>query len=240
MAATPRTSGPAEAEISRGPVIGPEDRARAPRPAKRRTRPLFGLRVHPGRLALAVFRLPLPLYRRGWGSLLGHTFLLLVHAGRKSGTIYSSVAMALTYDPATQEAVICSVRGERADWVRNIRVRPALQVRIGPESFTPQQRFLTKDERFDVAVEFRRRPSMATTAAHAHLRLGRSTLRRRRKSLRPQSPLRGSPAGGLHAALTASQSCSSGGNRHFCSPRMNRRRPSWLRRPPPDGTSEAA
>jgi hypothetical protein len=45
------------------------------------------LRVRPGRLALAVFRLPLPLYRRGWGSLLGHTFLLLVHVGRKSGTI---------------------------------------------------------------------------------------------------------------------------------------------------------
>jgi hypothetical protein len=65
--------------------------------------------------------------------------------------------MALTYDPATQEAVICSVWGEHADWVRNIRARPALQVPIGRESFTPEQRFLTEDERFDVAVEFRRR-----------------------------------------------------------------------------------
>jgi hypothetical protein len=41
--------------------------------------------------------------------------------------------------------------------VRNLRVRPALQVRIGRESFTPEQRFLTEDERFDVAVESRRR-----------------------------------------------------------------------------------
>jgi deazaflavin-dependent oxidoreductase (nitroreductase family) len=82
---------------------------------------------------------------------------LLVHVGRKSGTIYSSVAMALTYDRATQEAVICSVWGEHADWVRNIRIRPALQVRTGRESFTPEQRFLSEDERFDVAVEFRRR-----------------------------------------------------------------------------------
>jgi hypothetical protein len=65
--------------------------------------------------------------------------------------------MALPYDPAKQEAVICSVWGERADWVRNIRVRPALHVRIGRESFIPAQRFLTADERFDVAVEFRRR-----------------------------------------------------------------------------------
>jgi deazaflavin-dependent oxidoreductase (nitroreductase family) len=138
-------------------VSEPQDRPRAPGSGKRRTRSLFGLRVRPGRLALAVFRLPLGLYRRGWGSLLGHTFLLLVHVGRKSGTIYSSVAMALTYDRATKEAVICSVWGERADWVRNLRVRPALQVRIGRESFTPEQRFLSEDERFDVAVEFRRR-----------------------------------------------------------------------------------
>ena len=30
-------------------------------------RPLLGVRKRPGRLALAVFRLPLPLYRAGWG-----------------------------------------------------------------------------------------------------------------------------------------------------------------------------
>jgi hypothetical protein len=46
---------------------------------------------------LAVFRLPLRLYRRGWGWLLGDTFLLLVHAGRKTGKPYSTVAMALSY-----------------------------------------------------------------------------------------------------------------------------------------------
>ena len=30
-------------------------------------------------------RLPLPLYQRGWGWLLGRTFLLVTHAGRKTG-----------------------------------------------------------------------------------------------------------------------------------------------------------
>jgi hypothetical protein len=111
MAASQGTPGPADAEARRRPVSGSQDRPRAPGSVKRRTRSLFGLRVRPGRLALAVFRLPVALYRRGWGSLLGHTFLLLVHVGRKSGTIYSSVAMALTYDRATKEAVICSVWG---------------------------------------------------------------------------------------------------------------------------------
>ena len=92
----------------------------------------------------------------GWGWLLGHTFLLLDHAGRKTGQRHSTAAMVLSYDPETQEAVICSAWGQDTDWIRNIRVRPALQVQIGRESFAPEQRFLSADESFAVAVEFRR------------------------------------------------------------------------------------
>ena len=128
-----------------------------PRPAGRRSKPFLGLRRQPGRLALAVFRLPLLLYRQGWGWLLGDTFLLLVHEGRKTGKRYCSVAMVLRYEPRTQEAVICSAWGEDADWIRNIRGRPALRVQIGRASFTPQQRFLTQDESLAVLAGFVRR-----------------------------------------------------------------------------------
>jgi deazaflavin-dependent oxidoreductase (nitroreductase family) len=114
---------------------------------------------------LVVFRLPLMLYRRGWGGLLGHTFLLLVHAGRKTGKPHQAVAMVLKYNPHTHEAVICSAWGPDTDWVRNIRARPALRVQIGRESFTPQQRFLSEDESFSVAVEFRRRHPYRTRLA---------------------------------------------------------------------------
>ena len=96
----------------------------ASHPAGQRAKPLLGLRRKPGRLALAIFRIPLPLYRRGWGWLLGHTFLLLVHAGRKTGKPHSATAMVLRYDPQTHEAVIFSAWGQDTDWVRNIRVRP--------------------------------------------------------------------------------------------------------------------
>ena len=122
----------------------------------RSAKPLLGVRRQPGRLALAVFRLPLPLYRRGWGWLLGHTFLLLVHAGRKTGKLHSTVAMVLRHDPETHEVVICSGWGRNADWIRNIQIRPALQVQIGRESYRPEQRFLSEDESFAVVVEFRR------------------------------------------------------------------------------------
>jgi deazaflavin-dependent oxidoreductase (nitroreductase family) len=119
--------------------------------------PLFGLRGRPGCLALAVFRLPLPLYRRGWGWLLGDTFLLLVHAGRKTGKPYSTVAMVLSHDPRTRESVICSAWGKDTDWIRNIRAHPALKVQIGRDSFTPGQRFLAEDESVAALTEFQHR-----------------------------------------------------------------------------------
>jgi deazaflavin-dependent oxidoreductase (nitroreductase family) len=129
----------------------------ASHPANRAAKPLLGLRRKPGRLALAVFRLPLPLYRRGWGWLLGHTFLLLVHAGRKTGKPHFATAMVLRYDPQTREAVIFSAWSQDTDWIRNIRVRPALQVQIGRESFAPEQRFLSEEESLTVVAGFRRR-----------------------------------------------------------------------------------
>jgi deazaflavin-dependent oxidoreductase (nitroreductase family) len=126
-------------------------------PAARKSHPLLGLRRRPGRLALAVFRLPLLLYRRGWGWLLGDTFLLLVHAGRTTGRRYCTVAMVLRYDPRIREAVICSAWGKDADWIRNIQGRPALQVQIGRDSFTPQQGFLSEEESLAVLSEFQHR-----------------------------------------------------------------------------------
>jgi deazaflavin-dependent oxidoreductase (nitroreductase family) len=120
-------------------------------------KPLLGVRGRPGRLALAVFRLPLPLYQRGWGWLLGRTFLLVTHAGRKTGKRRETVAMTLAYDPRTHEAVIFSGWGPNADWIRNIRANPALRIQIGRESYTPEQRFLSEDESLAVVVEFQRR-----------------------------------------------------------------------------------
>jgi deazaflavin-dependent oxidoreductase (nitroreductase family) len=130
------------------------------RPPNQKTspRPLLGLRRQPGRLALWVFRLPLPLYRAGWGWLfLGHTFLVLTHVGRKTGKPYAAAAMVLAEDRTTGEAVICSVWGPHTDWIRNLHAHPALRVQIGRTSFPPQHRFLTSGEAFAVAAEFRQR-----------------------------------------------------------------------------------
>ena len=123
----------------------------------RAKRPLLGLRRQPGRFALAAMRLPRPLYHCGWGWLLDRTFLLIVHQGRKTGKRRETVAMALAYDPATRETVVCSAWGPNTEWIRNLRAHPALQIQIGRDSYVPQQRFLSKDESVAVVTEFRRR-----------------------------------------------------------------------------------
>ena len=123
----------------------------------RRSRPLLGLRRRPGRLALTVFRLPLVLYRHGWGWLLGTTFMLLVHAGRKTGQPHLMTAMVMRWNPSTREVVIFSGWGPSSDWVRNLRARPALRVEVGREHYTPQHRFLSEDEAVAVARDFVRR-----------------------------------------------------------------------------------
>jgi deazaflavin-dependent oxidoreductase (nitroreductase family) len=126
-------------------------------PATQGPRPLLGLRRRPGRLALAVFRLPLVLYRRGWGRLLGRTFMLLVHAGRRTGQPHLMTAMVMRYDTATREVVIFSGWGPNSDWVRNLRARPALWVEVGRDSYRPQHRFLSDDDGVAVAADFLRR-----------------------------------------------------------------------------------
>ena len=118
-------------------------------------RPLLGVRGQPGRIALWFMRLPRGLYHRGWGRLLGHTFLLITHEGRRTRKRRETVAMALTHDPETQETVVCSAWGPDTQWIRNLRAHPALEVQIGRNTYVPEQRFLTEDEAVAVATEFR-------------------------------------------------------------------------------------
>lgn len=120
---------------------------------RERSRPMLGLRHRPGRLALWLFQMPLQAYHHGKGWLLGHTFMLLTHVGRRSGQTHETVAMVLRYRPETREVVICSNWGPETDWVRNIGQHPATRVEIGRETFEPEQRFLTPTESLLVVRE---------------------------------------------------------------------------------------
>jgi deazaflavin-dependent oxidoreductase (nitroreductase family) len=101
--------------------------------------------------------LPRPLYRRGWGRLLGHVFVMITHVGRKTGKPRETVAMALSYEREPRAVVVCSAWGATTEWIRNLRANPALRVEIGSDSYVPRHRFLSEDESIAVALELRRR-----------------------------------------------------------------------------------
>lgn len=89
--------------------------------------------------------------------MLGRTFLMLVHVGRKTGQPHDTVAMVLTHDPDAGEVVIFSAWGRDADWLHNLHAAPAKEVRLARDRFVPEHRFLSKDEAISVAIAFRRR-----------------------------------------------------------------------------------
>jgi deazaflavin-dependent oxidoreductase (nitroreductase family) len=94
-----------------------------------------------------VFRSPILLYRVGLGGLLGHQFLLLTHAGRRTGRVHETVLKVLHYDPATCESIVASAWGSQSDWYRNLQARPALTVQTGGAWYVPHARAVPRMRR---------------------------------------------------------------------------------------------
>ena len=129
---------------------------RASRSGARRQVPAL-LRDRRAPMSRLVLRMPLVLYRLGLGWLLGHQFLLLTHAGRRTGRVRETALKVLRSDPATAESVVASAWGPTADWYRNIRAQPALVVCTAHDCYTPEQRLLPPEEAFVVFDDWVRR-----------------------------------------------------------------------------------
>lgn len=105
---------------------------------------------------LRVVRAPLWFYHRNLGFLLGKRFLYLAHQGRLSGLRRETVLEVVKLDRENGEVVVFSGWGNRADWVKNLRVGRALEIRIGHLRFTePEHRFLPDEERRAVLVAYK-------------------------------------------------------------------------------------
>lgn len=111
-------------------------------------------RPSPRPLLAAFFRAPGWLYRIRLGWIPGRRFLALTHRGRKSGHEHRTVLEVISYDEATDESIVVSAYGAKADWYRNIKKEPALRVETGRVDYVPEQRFLDPEERAATARSF--------------------------------------------------------------------------------------
>jgi deazaflavin-dependent oxidoreductase (nitroreductase family) len=104
-----------------------------------------------------AFRLPIHLYRLNLGWLLGHRILLLTHRGRKSGCIYRTPLEVIRHDPTTGENFVVSAWGEEADWYRNLKANPTVEIRTRRKRYVPEQRFLSPEEVYAEIASYKRR-----------------------------------------------------------------------------------
>jgi deazaflavin-dependent oxidoreductase (nitroreductase family) len=83
-----------------------------------------------------LVRAPIWLYRIRLGFLFDHRMLLLEHIGRKSGARRYTVLEVVDH-PSTDEYVIVSGFGEKAQWYRNVVADPHVRVSVGLRRSVP-------------------------------------------------------------------------------------------------------
>ena len=101
----------------------------APEPSE--NKPAFELPQDPQELAKALFRLPLALYRLGWGGALKWLpLLVLTTEGRSSGLPRHVV---VEYRRHGSRYYIVSAWGEASDWYLNAQKNPNVTLQVGDD-----------------------------------------------------------------------------------------------------------
>lgn len=77
-----------------------------------------------------LVRMPIGLYRAGFGFLFAKRLLMLEHTGRKSGA-RRRVVLEVLARPARGEYVVISGFAGKAQWYRNITANPRVRVSTG-------------------------------------------------------------------------------------------------------------
>jgi deazaflavin-dependent oxidoreductase (nitroreductase family) len=99
------------------------------------------------------------LYAIGLGPLVGRIILLLTTTGRKSGL---KRVTPLQYEKIGEDYYVGAARGVKADWLRNIRAYPIVDVHVGARHFSAHAEIICDPCRFADFLEVRleRHPQM--------------------------------------------------------------------------------
>jgi deazaflavin-dependent oxidoreductase (nitroreductase family) len=114
-----------------------------------------------GWLRLA-FHLPIPLWRLGFGPVLGRIILIMSQTGRRSGQVRRT---PLEFHWHAGHPYVASALGENAQWVRNVVADPRVTVQTARGTLRARaSRVTDPDELVDVYQVFRRRDPPITRA----------------------------------------------------------------------------
>lgn len=111
--------------------------------------------VHPPTgLSRLLFRLPLALYRAGFGWLFGHRLVLLNHLGRVTGKHRQVVLEVIADDKRTDSYVVPSGWGPSAAWYRNVLHTPDVTIQLGRRTMPVTAVPIPTDEGAEIIVQY--------------------------------------------------------------------------------------
>lgn len=116
---------------------------------------------------LKLLKLPPRLfYALGLGPLLGHRIMLLTTRGRRTGR---KRITPLQFEEDQGVIYVGAMRGQQADWFRNILANPKVQVRMGKLYFDARAEAITDPERIAdfIALRLVRHPRMMAAMLRA-------------------------------------------------------------------------
>ena len=106
----------------------------------------FNFKQKPSGIFKHFLHAPTWLYRAHLGFVFGNRFLMIEHAGRKSGNRYRTVLEVAGRYPEKDEWIVTSGTGPRADWYRNLKAHGVEAVWIGSTRHQATVRFLEAPE----------------------------------------------------------------------------------------------
>ena len=108
-----------------------------------------------------VLRLPILLYRVHLGWVLDGRFLLLKHAGRKSGRMHETVVEIVRHDTLTDTYYVVSGWGARSDWYLTVRKDPFVTIQVGRRRLAAHATEIPMPEAADILKQYSERYPLA-------------------------------------------------------------------------------
>lgn len=106
----------------------------------------FNFKQKPSGLFKHFLHAPTWLYRWHLGFVMGKRFVMIEHRGRKSDILYRTVLEVAGRYPDTNEWIVTSGTGSKADWYRNLEAGKLDSVWIGSQRHEASTRFLEAEK----------------------------------------------------------------------------------------------
>lgn len=108
----------------------------------------------PKGLVRLLFRVPIYLYRVGFGWMFGQRLLLLRHIGRVSGKQRQAILEVVEHDAADDSFVVASGWGSNAAWYRNVMHTPDVTIQVDRRTIPVRAVRLNEDEGAEIFARY--------------------------------------------------------------------------------------